>query len=150
LNQTPVTATTFDDQFFEFEKPLFYFVRAVSVGTGGLPVESSESNILQILPKDTFPPSAPASITLAATPTTISIFYATNPEKDVAGYRIYRSEDPSLEKASWDLLTPELLTANTYQDSRVETGKAYYYYLTAIDKAGNVSPPSDVVSETVP
>jgi hypothetical protein len=150
LNQTPVTTTTFDDEFFEFDKPLFYFVRAVSVGTDGAPVESSESNILQIIPKDTFPPSPPASITLAATPTTISIFYATNPEKDVVGYRIYRSEDPSLDKLSWTLLNPDPLTANTYQDSRVETGKTYYYYLTAIDKAGNISEPSEVVSETVP
>lgn len=150
LNQTPVSDTNFDDEFFEFDKPLFYFVRAVSVGTGGSPVESRESNIVQILPKDTFPPSPPAAITLAATPTTISIFFATNPEKDVTGYRLYRSEDPSLEKASWTLLTPEPITTNTFQDPRVDSGKTYYYYLTAIDKAGNISEPSEVVSETVP
>jgi hypothetical protein len=146
----PVSDTNFDDEFFEFDKPLFYFVRAVSVGTGGSPVESRESNIVQILPKDTFPPSPPAAITLAATPTTISIFFATNPEKDVTGYRLYRSEDAGLEKASWTLLTPEPLTTNTFQDPGVESGKTYYYYLTAIDKAGNISEPSEVVSETVP
>ena len=150
LNQTPVTDTNFDDEFFEFDKPLFYFVRAVSIGTGGAPVESRESNILEILPKDTFPPSPPAAITLAATPTTISIFFATNPEKDVTGYKLYRSEDPDLEKAAWTLLTPAAITANTFQDPQVESGKTYYYYLTAIDKAGNISEPSEVVSETVP
>lgn len=150
LNKTPISDTRFDDEFFEFGKTLFYFVRSVSVGTGGEPIESRESNILQILPKDTFPPSAPAAITLAATPTTISIFFATNPEKDVKGYRIYRSEDANLDKTKWELLTTEMLTTNTYQDSRVQSGKTYYYYLTAVDKAGNVSEPSDVVSETVP
>ena len=93
LNKTPVSGTNFEDEFFEFDKTHFYFVRSVSVGTGGEPIESSESNILQILPKDTFAPSPPAAITLAATPTTISIFFATNAEKDVIGYRIYRSED---------------------------------------------------------
>jgi predicted phage tail protein len=150
LNKTPISDAKFEDEFFEFDKTLFYFVRAVSVGTGGEPIESSESNILQILPKDTFAPSAPAAITLAATPTTISIFFATNPEKDVTGYRIYRSEDANLDKSKWELLTTEILTTNTYQDSRVQSGKTYYYYLTAIDKAGNISEPSEVVSETVP
>jgi hypothetical protein len=150
LNQSPISDTDFDDEFFEFDKPLFYFVRAVSVGTGGEPVESSESNIMQILPKDTFAPSAPSAITLAATPTTISIFFATNPEKDVVGYKIYRSEDASLDKTQWTLLTPTPLTTNTFQDPKVQSGKTYYYYLTAIDKAGNLSEASEVVSETVP
>jgi predicted phage tail protein len=150
LNKTPISDTKFEDEFFEFDKTLFYFVRSVSVGTGGEPIESSESNILQILPKDTFAPSPPAAITLAATPTTISIFFATNPEKDVTGYRIYRSEDANLDKTKWELLTTEILATNTYQDSRVQSGKTYYYYLTALDNAGNISEPSDVVSETVP
>lgn len=150
LNQTPVSDTNFDDEFFEFDKPLFYFVRAVSVGAGGDRVESAESNILQILPKDTFPPSPPSAITLAATPTTISIFFASNPEKDIVGYKIYRSDDANADKASWTLLTPDPITTNTFQDPKVSSGKTYYYYLTAIDKAGNVSEPSDTVSETVP
>jgi hypothetical protein len=150
LNKTPISDAYFKDEFFEFDKPLFYFVRAVSVGTGGEPIESSESNILRILPKDTFPPTAPTAITLAAAPTTISIFFATNPEKDVAGYRIYRSTDANVEKQKWELLAPELVTSNTFQDTRVESGKTYYYFLTATDKAGNVSEPSEVVSETVP
>ena len=150
LNKTPVADKSFDDQFFEFDKPQIYFVRAVSVGTGGEPIESNESNIVEILPKDTFAPSAPSAITLAATPTTISIFFATNPEKDVSGYRIYRSEDPAVEKSKWQLLTANPLTTNTFQDTNVQSGKTYYYYLTASDKAGNVSEPSDVVSESVP
>ena len=150
LNKTPVSETDFEDEFFEFDKPLFYFVRAVSVGTGGEPIESGESNILRLSPKDTFPPSPPSAITLAATPTTISIFFATNPEKDVTSYRIYRSTDENLDKQKWELLTPEPLTTNTFQDTRVESGKKYYYFLTAADKAGNISQPSELVSETVP
>ncbi|MEO8572509.1 MAG: hypothetical protein ABI481_00950 [Pyrinomonadaceae bacterium] len=150
LNKTPISDTNFIDEFFEFDKPLFYFVRAVSVGTGGEPIESGESNVLRLSPKDTFPPSPPSAITLAATPTTISIFFATNPEKDVIGYRIYRATDVNLEKQKWELLTRELLTTNTFQDPRLEKGKTYYYFLTAIDKAGNISQPSEVVSETVP
>jgi fibronectin type 3 domain-containing protein len=66
------------------------------------------------------------------------------------GYRLYRSLDQNADKTKWELLTRDPLTTNTFQDTRVESGKTYYYYLTAVDNAGNVSQPSDVVSETVP
>jgi len=150
LNREPLPAAAFDDQAFEFGKDYYYFVRAVSLGLGSTPVESAESNIVHIKPADIFPPTAPTAITVAAAPGTISIFFAINPEKDIAGYRIYRSTDLALDKKQWLELTPELLKANTLQDSRVESGKRYYYYITATDTAGNVSPPSEVVSETTP
>ena len=149
LNQTPVNDTDFGDEFFEFGKEYSYFVRAVSLGSGGVPTESGESNIVAVTPVDSFAPSPPAAITLAASPTSISIFFAVNPEKDISGYKIYRSTDPAQDKASWTLLTSELLKTNTFQDTRVESGRTYYYYLTATDNAGNISQPSDVVSETV-
>ncbi|MCU1288395.1 MAG: Fibronectin type protein [Acidobacteria bacterium] len=150
LNAAPVSDTNYSDNLFEFNKEYFYFVRSVSVGGGGEPVESLESNIVRITPVDAFPPSAPGAITIAAAPLNLSIFFATNPEKDIAGYRIYRSTDPNLSKSVWTLLTKELLTANTFQDTNVETGKTYYYYLTAVDTAGNISEPSEIVSETLP
>lgn len=150
LNRTPVTATEFADRTFEFEKSYRYFVRTVSLGTGGEPIESLDSNALEIAPKDTFAPSAPASITIAAAPNAISIFFAANPERDVVGYQIFRSVDPDRALADWELLTKEPLSTNTFQDQRVETGKTYFYYLKAVDRFGNASAPSAVVSETVP
>ncbi len=150
LNPEPVIDTNFADQTFEFEKDYFYFVRAISAGTGGKPIESFESTIITVSPIDTFAPSAPDSITLAATPTTISIFFPANPETDVVGYTIYRSTDPNAALANWERLTPDLLTTTTFQDDRVASGTTYYYYITATDRFKNVSPPSEVVNETVP
>ena len=150
LNQSPITETEFSDKSFEFEKAYFYFVRTVSLGKEGQPVESLESNTVSILPKDTFAPSSPTAITIAAAPNVLSIFFAVNLEKDIAGYRIYRSTDANLPKADWSLLTAELLQTNTFQDKSVESGKTYFYYLVAVDKAGNVSQPSEIVSETAP
>jgi len=150
LNNAPVQTTDFNDEFFEFEKDYYYFVRAVSVGLEAEPVESSESNIIKFRGVDTFAPSAPSAITIAAAPGTISIFFAINPEKDIAGYKIYRSEDKDTPLANWTLLTTGLLNTNTFQDTRVESGKTYFYYLTATDKTGNVSEPSEIVSETAP
>lgn len=150
LNKTPINDTYYSDSFFEFERKYSYFVRSVSLGNDGEPVESSNSNILEIVPKDVFPPSPPAAITIAAAPNNISLFFATNPEKDVIGYLVYRTTNPDLERSEWENLTPDLIQTNTFQDTKVESGKIYYYYLTATDKYGNVSLPSDTVFETAP
>lgn len=150
LTDSPVTGSSYDDEFFEFGKQYFYFVRSVSASAEGAPIESDESNIVSVRPVDTFPPSPPSAITLAAGQNVISIFFAVNPEKDVAGYKIYRSTDETLPREQWELMTPDLLKANTFQDTRVESGKRYFYYLTATDTTGNVSGPSEVVSEVAP
>lgn len=150
LNKTPITQTEFSDSFFEFGQKYKYFVRTISLGSDGSPLESLDSETAEALPVDTFAPSPPEAITIAAAPNNISIFFAVNPEKDIAGYRIYRSENQNTPKAEWKLLTPSLLTTNTFQDKTIESGKTYYYYLTAVDKFGNVSLPSDMVSEKAP
>jgi fibronectin type 3 domain-containing protein len=150
LNSTPVTNEEFNDDFFEFEKKYEYMVRSVSLGANGQPIESENSNKLETTPKDTFPPASPQALTIAATPTSISLFFAASVEKDIAGYRVYRSTDPNLAKNAWQNLTPELLQTNTLQDAQVESGRTYFYFVTAVDKFGNVSEPSGVVSETVP
>jgi hypothetical protein len=155
LGQTPINAslvqgTLYADKNFSFGEQYTYVVRAVSLGTGGQQVESLNSNTLTVTPRDVFPPSAPSSLTIAPAPGRLSIFFPANPERDVVGYNIYRTTDPALPKELWTKLNKELLARTTYQDETVEPGKKYYYYLTAVDAAGNTSPPSDVISETVP
>lgn len=150
INSRPVSATEFGDEKFDYGETYEYFLRVVSLGVDGENVESSDSNAVSITPKDIFPPSPPESITIAASPTGLSIFFATNPEKDIAGYKIYRSTDKDQDLKNWALQTVEMLKTNTFHDKRVESGKTYYYYLVAIDKFGNVSKNSEIVSETLP
>ena len=150
INSQLVSGTQYADKTFKFGNNYRYIVRSVSLGTEGAQVESLNSNSLAVEPRDTFAPSAPATPSVAAAPGRLSIFFAANPESDIAGYNIYRSTDPNLPKGSWTKLNPTLLTRTTFQDERVEAGQKYYYYITAVDQAGNVSQPSEVVSETVP
>ncbi len=150
INSSLVTGTQYVDKTFKFGDTYRYIVRSVSLGTEGAQVESLNSNSLSVSPRDTFLPSAPTSITIAAAPGRLSLFFPANPEPDVAGYYIYRSTDPDLARDKWIKLNPALLTRTTFQDEKVEAGKKYYYYLTAVDQVGNVSPQSEVVSETVP
>ncbi|MFL6334832.1 MAG: fibronectin type III domain-containing protein [Pyrinomonadaceae bacterium] len=152
LNSRPVNALSFADQTFAFGEEYVYVVRAVSLGTGGEPVESLNSNQAEVKPADTFKPAPPEGLTVAAVPSPlrISIFFAANQEPDIAGYNLYRSNDPDLPKEQWTKLNHNLLERTTYQDEAVKSGQRYFYYVTAVDKAGNVSNPSDVRSDIVP
>jgi len=150
LNQAPITSTQYQDRNFKFGEKYTYVVRSVSLGSEGKPVESLNSNSLELSPVDIYPPSTPGQISPAPAPGRIALFWPANPEADVAGYLIYRSTDPNLAKDKWTKLTPALYTKTTFTDENVEAGKTYYYYIVAVDNAGNVSPPSEVVSETVP
>lgn len=150
INNTPVTDDQFFDKAFEFGSDYKYFVRTISLGNDGEPIESLDSNSVAITAKDIFPPDAPTAISIAAAPKNLSIFFAFNSEKDIAGYKVYRTTNQNLTKSEWSLLTSELLTTNTFQDQSVEAGKTYFYYLIAVDKFGNKSEPSETVSETAP
>ena len=149
LNDQPVTATHYADKTFKFGEKYTYFVRSVSLGTEGAPVESVDSNSIPVNPIDVYKPSAPTGLSIGQAPGRLSIFWSANPEADIAGYLLYRSTDPNRAKP-WTLLTPEVYAKTTFTDQNVETGKTYYYYLVAVDNAGNKSEPTEVVSETVP
>ncbi len=150
INSSLVSGTQYVDKNFKFGDNYRYLVRAVSLGTEGDQVESLNSNSISVSPRDVFKPSAPTSITVAAAPGRLSLFFPANPEPDIAGYNVYRSTDPNLPKEQWTKMNATLLTRTTFQDEKVESGKRYYYYLTAEDQVGNVSAPAEVVSEVVP
>ena len=152
LNAAPISGTEYADKNFQFGNNYRYIVRAVSLGTGGAQVESINSNPVSVSPKDVFAPAAPERPSIAAPEpgsARLAIFFAANKETDIAGYNIYRSTDPDLPKP-WTKLNQTLLTRTTFQDDKIESGKTYYYYLIAVDKAGNESAPSEVGSEKAP
>jgi hypothetical protein len=150
INSSLVSGTEYPDRGFKFGGEYRYIVRAVSLGTEGAQVESLNSNLMPVSPRDVFRPAPPSGVSIAPAPGRLSIFFAANVESDIAGYDIYRASDPDLPKTNWTKLNPATLTRTTFQDDKVESGKKYYYYVIAIDTAGNISLPSDVVSETVP
>jgi hypothetical protein len=150
LNAQPVTATQYADKTFKFDEHYTYFVRSVSLGTEGNPVESLNSNSLSLGQSDTYKPAMPDLLPPNAIPGRIALFWSANSEPDLAEYRLYRSTDPNLSRDKWAQLTPPGFDKVTFTDTNVETGKTYYYFLIAVDKAGNLSDPSKVVSETVP
>jgi fibronectin type 3 domain-containing protein len=150
LNQEPLTATQYQDKNFKFGEKYNYVVRSVSLGTEGKPVESLNSDSIPFAPVDTFPPAPPLNVSIGPAPGRFSVFWVANSEPDLAGYYLFRSTDPNLPKDKWTKLTPTLYTKTTFADDNVESGKTYYYYVIAVDNAGNKSEPSEVASEPVP
>lgn len=147
-----ISKTEYVDPNFRFGEDYTYIVRTVSLGTNGAQIESLNSNSMSVTPEDTFPPSAPEGISIAPDPAGayLALYFSANQEPDVVGYNIYRSVDPDLPKDSWTKLTRSLLSRTTYRDDSVESGVRYYYYLTAVDAAGNPSQPSETIAETTP
>jgi len=136
--------TSYRDTFFDFGKTYLYVIRSVVLAGGGA-LESSDSAPVIVTPRDIFPPAAPQSLVAAvlsgAAPGSLEVdlSWSINLETDLAGYRVYRSEEPGTRG---QLLTPDLLPTPSYRDTSVLPGHRYWYIVTAVDRAGNESEPS--------
>jgi fibronectin type 3 domain-containing protein len=66
----------------------------------------------------------------------VDLSWSISPENDVAGYRVYRSEQ---EGARGELIQPALVSTPAVRDTSVQLGHRYWYTVTAVDRAGNES-----------
>jgi fibronectin type 3 domain-containing protein len=147
----PSDENSYRDTLFDFGKTYAYIVRGVVIVDGNV-LESTDSSPAVVSPRDTFPPAAPqnpvAAVLAGATPGSllVDLSWSINLETDLAGYRVYRSEQQDTRGV---LITPELLLAPAYRDTSVEPGHHYWYSVTAADRAGNESEASAAVAVDV-
>jgi hypothetical protein len=140
----PAHDTSYRDSSFEFGKTYLYTVRSVIIAENN-PLESSDSIAAVVAPRDVFPPAAPQDLVVAVLPgaspgsVLVDLSWSINLETDLAGYRVYRSEQ---QGTRGQLLTPDLLPTPAYRDTSVEPGHRYWYSVTAVDRTGNESLPS--------
>jgi len=145
-------AATFRDTLAELGKTYVYSVRSVAQYPNGV-IESGDSNLARVTPRDTFPPAAPQGLVVVFVPPVgeapahIELSWAINPETDVAGYNVYRSER---EGAPGTRLNPELLLTPAFRDMNAVPGRRYLYTVTAVDRSGNESPASAAAPGGVP
>ncbi len=151
LQIAATTAPDFLDTGFDFGKTYAYLVRTV-VLAGDVARESGDSQAAILTPKDIFPPAPPQGIVAAVLPgdspgsLVVDLSWSINLETDLAGYRLYRSEQ---EGTQGPLLTPDLLPTPAYRDNTVSSGKRYWYTVTAVDRAGNESASSPALAVDV-
>jgi hypothetical protein len=88
---------------------------------------------------DTTPPSPPSNLTASATETSILLTWTASSSGDVDHYNIYRDT-----KSISQLGTPiAASTTASYTDNSVSKKTHYFYKITAVDRAGNESSPSN-------
>jgi hypothetical protein len=145
-------SAAYQDAQFTFGTAYVYSVRSV-VQNAGATLESANSNLVVVTPRDTFAPGAPQGLLVVIVPREgdavahLELSWAINPETDIAGYYVYRSDQAG---ASGTRLNTELLLTPAFRDMNVQPGQNYFYRVTAVDRAGNESPSSAIVSGGVP
>ncbi len=141
LTKTPIPGSTFADARITWGEKRCYQVRAVATIAGTAVESTAPPDVCETL-VDTFPPAAPNSLQAVPSEGSISLIWEPNAEKDLAGYIVLRG-------ATDDDLQPIVsapITSTTFNDG-VQSGRRYTYAVRAVDKAGNMSPNSNVVAE---
>lgn len=140
----PAENNSYHDTLFEFGKTYVYLVRSLATVEGNS-IESDDSTLAIVTPRDAFPPAVPQNLVAAVLPGAddariVDLSWSINVESDLAGYRIYRSER---EGERGRLLQTDPLPSPAFRDASVQTGHRYWYSVTAVDHAGNESPASE-------
>jgi hypothetical protein len=147
LNSELISGTGYVDSKFQYLADYVYFVRALSQGANGL-IESADSQAFAFTPIDKFPPPTPEPVSIASANGSISLFWPSSAERDVAGYYVYRAGSADTPDKDWIKLNDQPVTAVTFRDDRVVVDQTYFYRVTAVDRFNNESERSRVVSET--
>jgi fibronectin type 3 domain-containing protein len=96
---------------------------------------------------DVTAPVKPIGLTAVKGNTTVDLSWTANTDSDLEGYRIYRSESPDKDFSAVGSTSMKLVMGTQFKDTSLTNGKKYYYTVVAVDKYGNESQPSDIVSE---
>ncbi len=125
--------TTADNEFVldGLTEGINYFVAVASVNTDGF-----ESILVEKSLTPYSRPHVPADLSDEPVMFGVKLSWTHNLELDLAGYNIYRSENPS---ESFVKLNNELIIENHYQDFTTNKNQYYYYKISAVDEDENES-----------
>jgi hypothetical protein len=148
------TALPILDSAFTWEKTYFYHAAAVSIvaepGKPALEIEGDDTPTVRIFANDVFPPSVPSGLQAvfsgAGKESFVDLIWSPDTDADLAGYNVYRHE----EGGQAVKLNTEPVKVPAYRDANVQSGKKYFYSVSAVDVRGNESARSPEASEEVP
>lgn len=121
-------------------------VQTVVLNGHTLELRSALSPMITVAIRDSFPPKAPSGLAAVPGAGTIDLSWEPNTESDLAGYIVYRQTAPSGTAVR---LTRTPVPAPAFSDHTAQPGQIYSYRVTAIDAAGNESPASAEVQESL-
>jgi hypothetical protein len=131
-------------------------VRSLSLAGHTVELRSPISPPVIITMRNTFPPRAPTGLEAVpggatAADRSIDLSWDPNTDAGLIGYNVYRQDIDSKGVAAGTAarLNPTPVVGPAYRDQTAMAGRRYAYRVTAVDSAGNESPPSDAVQETL-
>src|SRR5580704_2759482 len=149
-----LTAPQLADHGFEWEQTYSYRANVVTLiaqdGKPELQVEGDDSPTITVFAHDVFPPAVPSGLQAVFSGVGQSPFvdlvWAPDTEADLAGYNIFRRE----ESGTPAKVNSDLVKTPNYRDASVQSGKTYFYSVSAVDVRGNESARSEEANEAVP
>lgn len=127
------------NRFRAFSRATITTIAAVTVATmGGVGVLIAQGAVAVAAP-DTTPPNPVATIKVSTSTSAIKLDWASNKEKDLKGYNVYRSTSAS---GPFTKLTSSPRSSSDYTDKATPVAVIEYYRVTAVDKSGNESAPT--------
>jgi fibronectin type 3 domain-containing protein len=89
---------------------------------------------LDVVPKDKTPPAVPLDMKAERKGNTVVITWKESPDKDLAGYNVYRIGAGTAKR-----LNTELAKDTSFIDAVVPDLRYVSYYVTSVDTSGNES-----------
>lgn len=143
LKQVQGEAREFADHTATYGNRYIYTVRSIA-STEPL-VLSADSGEREIEYEDRFPPAMPRNFVALAETGAVRMRWDPSPDKDVAGYILYRRE-PGRD---FHPLNDKPMRQVEYLDRGLTSGFSYSYRIQVIDQKGNESPLSDPITTSV-
>jgi hypothetical protein len=142
------------DRTFEWEQTYSYRATVVTLiardGKPELQVEGENTPTVTEFAHDVFPPATPAGLQAAFSGVGqapfVDLVWAPDTEADLAGYNIFRRNE-GMQPVK---INSDLVKGPSYRDAGVQSGKTYFYSVSAMDVRGNESARSDEANEAVP
>jgi fibronectin type 3 domain-containing protein len=141
LNTNPIKENSYKDKLPTSAKNKFVY-KIIAMDTSFNKSEESDLAITQL--PDATPPVQPLLKRVNNIEKTMVIEWIGNKDGDLKGYEVYRSNS----KEGYSKINKEILPESQlmFVDQTTEPEKEYFYYLIAIDSAGNKSVPSNKIS----
>ena len=150
----PLRAVGAETRSFADEGALFgeRYIYAVTAVASRRPVviESRLAEEVEVDYRDLYAPPVPeglvALVQMDARDDRVRLVWEASRAPDLAGYLVYRRSPDTQE---FQPLTGEPIQATEYQDRDLAAGATYTYRVTAVDRTGNESAPSEVATAVI-
>ena len=137
-----LSATTYENEFIDRTPLPVGYYKVVAHSDNG-EINKSFPYLLQL--PDSLPPASPEQvIAMIDSVGNVTLFWTNNVEKDINGYRVYRS---NFKSAEFSQVTRELLQDTVFNETvNMHTlTHELFYYVTALDHRFNESKSSEII-----